>query len=158
MMRYLLGMAALLHAASSPAMQALPPAPLSAEQAVADARLLVEQLAKRDFSAVVRHGDARIQAALPAEKLGAVWDALNAQFGAFQHQGEARSAEAEGGFVVTIPCVFAKAVLDARIAYGGSGKVGGLHFVPSAAASSQPENTSWSVPSYLIGTHSRNAN
>ncbi len=149
MMRYLFGIAALINAAIVPAMQALAPSSAQpAEQFLVDARALVAQLAKRDFAAVGGHFDARMQAALPAEKLGALWDALNTQFGVFQRQGEARSTEAAGHRIVTIPCVFANAALDARIAYDAAGKVAGLHFVPAAVSTAQDDDAVWAAPAY----------
>ena len=126
-------------------------APISAQQAnPQDAesmgREVVTQLAARHFSEVELHFDAPMQAALPQEKLAAVWVSLLGQAGAFHRIVRSEVTEQQGLRVAIVHCEFEHAALDAKIAMNAQGQVSGLRFVPAAPQSGQP--VSWSAPSY----------
>lgn len=103
---------------------------------------LTQNLAARQFDKVVARFDERVAAALPLAKLSATWDALLSQVGAFRGITGTRAEEHQGYHVVFVTCEFEKANLDAQFAFDSSGRVAGLHFVPS-----RPK-IEWTPPDY----------
>ncbi len=112
------------------------PAPAEAKEA----RTIVADLAAHDFSAVELRFDAQVRAALPEEKLAAVWGSIEGQVGKF---GEIRGVVVSGEAVktVTLVCHFEHADLDALVSFNASGQVAGLFFRPH-------EEGHWTTPSY----------
>ena len=100
------------------------------------ARTFLDALVREDFVQAAAGFDAKVLAALPAEKLGQTWRALLAQAGGFQRQSGVRVERAGGFDVVILVCQFEKAALDMRVAFDSAGKIGGLFFGPSAPAES----------------------
>jgi dienelactone hydrolase len=127
-----------------PALLALA-APLAAGQmphkmSVAAARAVVGELAAHEFSKVEMRFDDRVRAALPEEKLSAVWTSLEAQVGKFE---EVRGVVVSGRpmTMVTLVCHFEHADLDAIVSFDPSGRLAGLFFRPS-------ESAAWKAPAY----------
>src|SRR5207248_4523594 len=114
-----------------------------AQDPVALGKTLVAQLAARQFEKVEVQFTETIQSALPAEKLAKVWDSLLTQAGAFQSIDGTRIVHQQGLEVVTVTCTFARASLDAQIAFDSQGRVAGLFFRPAAAHASN-----WTAPAY----------
>ncbi len=122
---------------------AAPPAgaQTSENSAVQTARTILAELAAHKFAQVEARADDQIRAALPAEKLGAVWASLEAQVGKFQEIRGVVVAH-PGPTVVTLVCHFERADLDAILSFNGAGQLAGLYFRPSQSAAV------WEAPAY----------
>lgn len=99
----------------------------------------VMNLASRQFDKTAALFTPQVAAALPADKLGQVWDQLLAQEGAFQGITATLVAEQGAYHVVTVTSNFAKGMLNVVVAFDSQGRVAGLHFTPAAE---------WAPPSY----------
>ncbi|MEO8725157.1 MAG: alpha/beta fold hydrolase [Acidobacteriaceae bacterium] len=110
------------------------------------AKQIVTQLVAHQFKDVELRFDDRMRAALPQEKLSAVWDSLIGQTGPFQRILHTQVGEQKGMQVVNVTCEFQHASLDAKIVLDQQGRVTGLFFAPAAAP--QTEESTWSAPSY----------
>jgi hypothetical protein len=71
-----------------------------------------------------------MKAALPADKLMAVWKDLETKMGPYQSMGEATQAEEQGYKVVYVPLTFEKGTLRAKVVYDNTNYIAGLFFVP----------------------------
>ena len=126
----LLGSGLLLLAFSGPPAWA---APQGEDALTIKARAFLEALAKGDFQGAVRDFDETMLKVSGPDKLEPMWTKqLPAQVGAFKQQGPARREQFQGYEIVLVTCSFEKAVLDARIVFDKTGKIGGLQFVPPA--------------------------
>ncbi len=132
-MRIVLTLAVLL-LATGRLFSAEPPSP---EQLKASARTFVETLLKGDFTAASKDFDATMKEKLPPDKLEETWKGLNKQLGKLQKFGEARYEKSAKYQYVSVPCVFEKLTLDARITYTAEGQVTGLFFRPGGAGEYQ---------------------
>jgi len=101
------------------------------DELAASATALVDQMAAGDFEAAIEPFDATMRTALPADKLGQVWQGLTVQVGAFQGRGDTRQESVGPYRIVFVTCRFQKAPLDAKVVFDRAGKVTGLFFVPS---------------------------
>ena len=72
-------------------------------------------------------------AAVPADKLKAVWESLPAQAGEAQGRGDASSMARDGSTFVQVPLQYAKAALVAKLAIGTDGRIVGFLIQPAAA-------------------------
>ena len=90
---------------------------------------ILDAAQKGDYVAAVRDFDAKMRSAMPAEKFKQAWESL-ARFGALQARGQSHPAIGEGYLIVTIPLVFEKANLYARIACGSDGRIAGFYVKP----------------------------
>src|SRR5260370_15814238 len=70
-------------------------------------------------------------AVLPGATLGATWEGLLGQVGAFRGVTATRRQEAQGYHLVFVTCRFDKATLDVKIAFDARQRVAGLFFVPT---------------------------
>jgi dienelactone hydrolase len=104
----------------------------------------VDALARGDGAAATASFDATMKAALPAEKLGAVWAQIVAQAGAFGGVEGAKLTQAGAHRTVLLTCRFAAAPLVAKVVFDADGKVAGLFFVPPEAVATAP----WAPPPY----------
>lgn len=117
--------------------------PLDTTVLDAAARAVVGALAARRFDTIEGASDATVRAALPADRLAAVWESLVA------NTGDVRgivgtSARSAGAFRVSTAVVeFARATLDVHVTYGADGTIAGLRMTPHEAAP-----VAWSPPSY----------
>lgn len=115
------------------ALVALAPPLHAAEAPQQVATALLDQMQAGDYATATAAFDTRMQAALPAAKLGAVWSALPRQFGPLQGRG-APVEQAQGETtLVAIPLHYARQELMARVAVDADGKVASLMIVPAAA-------------------------
>ncbi|WP_130620231.1 alpha/beta hydrolase [Dyella amyloliquefaciens] len=95
---------------------------------------ILDALRKGDFASATTHFDARVKAAVDAQKLGEIWQhMLPAQFGAFDH-ADAPKADLQGGAMVETPLHFAHGNLLMRVACHAEGEVSGLRFLPVPAS------------------------
>lgn len=94
---------------------------------------ILDALHKGDFASATTHFDARVKAAVDAQRLGEIWQhMLPAQFGAFDH-ADAPRPDMQGSAIVETPLHFAHGNLVMRVACNAEGEVAGLRFVPAPA-------------------------
>ncbi|MFN7918504.1 MAG: alpha/beta fold hydrolase [Bryobacteraceae bacterium] len=98
----------------------------------------LSQVEQKKFAEATRVFDARMKAALPAEKLGAVWESLATQFGAYQGHGAPVRRSVSGFEVYSIPCRFERATMECRVTLNGEGKVSGFFVLPAAETAPVP--------------------
>jgi dienelactone hydrolase len=108
----------------------------------AAARALIDHLVRGDVTAATSGFDATMAGALPPEKLGAVWQQIVGQVGAFEAVTGVETSRAGAHTTVLVTCRFARASLVAKVVTDAQGKVAGLFFVPAASAAP------WAPPSY----------
>ena len=77
-------------------------------------------------------------AAVPADKLKAVWESLSAQAGEAKGRGETASMAEDGSTFVNIPLHYAKAELAAKLVIGADGKIVGFLIQPGEAPATAP--------------------
>ena len=125
---------------------------LAAMQAASDtdpaarAQAVIALLAAKDFAKVEAESTDRMKAALPADRLAAVWTNLTGQAGAFRRCGSPRvQAVAETKVTVTT-CEFEHAKMDVQIAFDAAGKLAGLFFRPADAS------VSYTPPTYVTAS------
>lgn len=123
----LLAVLALAFAGRAAAFQAVPVAGVEAR-----AERLVRSMARGDFAAVEEQFDGTMRAALPASRLERLWGALQAQAGAFQEVGSARTERSDSLETVVLGGRFERAALDFRVVFRPDGRVAGLFVVPAA--------------------------
>ena len=105
----------------------------AATDPVAIAVALLDELDARDYAAAEAMFTPQMAAAVPADKLAAVWESLPAQAGVATGRGEPQATQAGGGTVVAIPLHYAAAELVAKVAIDAEGKVAGFVIQPGAA-------------------------
>ena len=113
---------------------------ISEQDAIALAEALRDSLVQGDFAGATENFDAKMKAALPEAQLKEVWQSLAVQVGAYQGTAGMPRVEAVEDYLrVTITLEFEQAMLDMRVAVDAStGRIGGLFFAPSQAASGEP--------------------
>ncbi|WP_449466278.1 alpha/beta hydrolase [Stenotrophomonas humi] len=95
---------------------------------------LLDQLDAAQYSAAEAMFSAEMKAAVPADKLQAVWESLPAQMGAAGKRGDAQVSEADGFRIVVIPLEYAKGRLQARIVLDKDDQIIGFLVQPAEAA------------------------
>jgi dienelactone hydrolase len=111
------------------------------------AKSLISHLVAGEYSAVTATFDSKMQGALPADKLGNIWQQLVAQAGAFNTVQAVRT-ETKGEYAIVIAtCDFAKVLLDVKVVYDTKGQVAGLFFAPTQAADAKAPD--WKAPAYV---------
>ncbi len=107
------------------------------------ANALLAEIAAGQFDRAVARFNGKMTAALPAEKLAAVWNGLIAQCGAFKGVDAAREERIGATRLVILVCRFSNVTLDARVAIDSNGQVSGLFFAPHEASDGE-----WKAPAY----------
>lgn len=97
----------------------------------AQAGKFIALLSGGDYEAAVEMFDNTMKSALPKEKLKEVWQALEAQCGTFEIQGDIRQNKIQQYDVIYVPCQFEKTTLDGKVVFGQEGLIAGLFFVPA---------------------------
>jgi dienelactone hydrolase len=109
--------------------------PAFAMAAPADATRIATQLLDRldagDYTAAETAFNAQMAAAVPADKLKAVWESLPAQAGAAKGRGQPTVAMQDGVSLVTVPLHYANAELVAKVAVAADGKIVGFLIQPA---------------------------
>ncbi len=77
-----------------------------------------------------------MRAAAPAPKLGQLWQAFEAQYGAFREIGSVATTAQPPYTIATVQASFAGATLALTVAVTDAGQVGGLHVGAVLPASS----------------------
>jgi uncharacterized protein len=106
----------------------------------------VNELVAHRFSKVEARFDDRMQSALPADKLSAVWDALIDKAGLFEHIVATHLDEQMAMRVVRVTCKFKFDSFDLQFAIDSRDRISGLHVLPPSTGSEQKR--SWSAPDY----------
>ena len=132
-MRFLQVMLLLLMPAFSPA------AAVEIPDRTAEAQEFVELLHTGRFADAAKRFDETMSAALPAEKLQAVWESLEEQAGSFLGQAGTRIQDVPGYHAVLVACHFERAWLDAKVVFDGQGRVAGLFFLPGKTPAEEKE-------------------
>ncbi len=109
--------------------QAKPPASSQASPANS-ANAFVDNLMKGQFAQASSAFDATARAAIPAAKLGAIWQTLTVQYGPASRRLPARTDKLGAYTIVYVPIVFAKATLDAKLVFSGPTQIGGFFIEP----------------------------
>lgn len=127
----LLLLAAML--AATPSLAKAQDAKGAAPDAVAIATGLLDHLDTHDYAAAEASFGEKMAAAVPADKLQAVWESLPTQAGAARGRGEP-ALQREGDMqVVTVPLHYANVELIAKAVVGADGKVEGFMIQPAPA-------------------------
>jgi len=118
---------------------------------------LLDRLDAHDYTAVESVFDERMAAAVPADKLAAVWESLPAQGGAAQGRGAPVVTSAPGAQLVAIPLHYEKAELVAKIAVDTTGRVVGflIQPVPPPAAASVAAHAGFVERDFSVGDGTR---
>jgi dienelactone hydrolase len=95
---------------------------------------LLDHLDAGEYAQAEAMFSADMAAAVPADKLKAVWESLPAQAGKATGRGDATATPGTGGTLVEVPLQYEKAALRAKIAVGAEGKVVGFLIQPAQAA------------------------
>jgi len=134
-----LGLACALLAALLPACartpQAAPiPGPTPTGDLTTIAVAYVQALAKGEYATAAALSEAKMNQAFPAAKMQETWQALVAQFGAFQKLGGTRTEQQAPYDYVYVTCEFEQAALDAKVVLDVNRRVTGLWFGPHQAS------------------------
>jgi dienelactone hydrolase len=143
-------LAALVAACSTKAPPPAPPrtpaAPAPKDAAVETddgrARALLDKLAAHDYAGAEASFDDQMRAALPADKLAAVWSQLEAQVGAFERVDAIDVKPSRDRHVAVAKATFAHAPLVFTITIDAAGKIGGFFVRPGDTADA------WQSPPY----------
>ncbi len=97
------------------------------------AKRLLDQLDAGRYTEAEAMFSAQMKAAVPADKLKAVWESLPAQMGAAGERGTPQVVEANGMRVVVVPLQYANGRLKAQVALDKDDQVAGFLIQPDAA-------------------------
>lgn len=114
------------------------------ETAESRGRAVLNELAAGQFEAVHARFNAQVAAALPVQKLSAVWQQLTAQVGGFKSVDAVRSQAMGANQMVEMTCTFERAPLVARVVFDAEWKIAGLTFTPPP-----PPASAWTPPDYV---------
>ena len=98
------------------------------------ARQALDRLDAGDYARVEESFAAQMAAAVPADKLKAVWESLPAQLGKATGRGDASVSAQGDATVVKVPLHYEKAELVATFAIDGEGRISGFVVQPAQAA------------------------
>ena len=98
------------------------------------AEALLKNLQAGKFADIVKEFDPKMAAAIPEERLRAVWEMLTAQFGAVKSVEERRSGEIKGLQAVELILAFERERVVQRVVFGADGKIAGLAYNPANMA------------------------
>ena len=120
-------------ASGPPTMTTPPPSQPPVSGPEADARAFVDELAGHRFGAAAARFDATMLAALPEEKLGAVWAEIERSVGAFASVEGARTS-VDGAFrIVHVTARFGNGRRELRVVFDAGGRIAGFFQRPVMA-------------------------
>jgi dienelactone hydrolase len=105
---------------------------------VAVATSALDHMDAGDYALAEALFDAKMAAAVPADKLKAVWESLPVQVGKAGGRGEATTAAQGGVTMVQIPLHYEKAELVAKFAIDGEGRIAGFVVQPAQTTAPAP--------------------
>lgn len=103
----------------------------AADSPAALATRLLDQLDAGQYAAAEATFSPQMKAAVPADKLKAVWESLPAQMGAAGGRGEATTSEADGFRIVVVPLTYARGELLARVVLDKDDRIAGFLVQPA---------------------------
>lgn len=95
---------------------------------------LLDRLQAQDYAAAEAMFTPEMAAAVPQDKLQAVWESLPRQAGVLQRRGEPVVSVQQGVHIVVTRLDFAQAAIDAKVVVDAQGRIAGLLLQPAAAA------------------------
>ncbi len=107
------------------------------------ARLILAQLADRQFDKVAAQYDERLAQALPVDKLASSWDGVILQLGEFKSITGVEQEERSGYHVVYATCAFAKQSLILVLAFNAKGQFASFTSAPVSS------RTPWKPAEYV---------
>ncbi len=145
--------------APSPTAAAAPAAAGAQRDPIAIAQALLDRLDAGDYAGAEALFGARMAAAVPADRLQAVWTSLPAHAGAASARGTPAVQAQAGMQVVTIPLHTAAAELLVVAAVGTDGKVEGFRVQPAqptaVAAPPSPADAAFEERDFAVGAGER---
>lgn len=106
----------------------------AADTPEAIATRLLDQMDAKDYAAAEASFTPDMAAAVPADKLRAVWESLPAQLGVAKGRGEAKVTPHQGMQVVVIPLHYANGDLVAQVVVDAEGRIAGFLIQPAPPA------------------------
>ena len=106
----------------------------AADSPEAIATRLLDHMDAKDYAAAEASFTPEMAAAVPADKLKAVWESLPAQAGAAKGRGEAKVTPHQGMQVVVIPLHYANGELIAQVVVDARGRIAGFMIQPAPPA------------------------
>ena len=106
----------------------------AADTPEAIATRLLDQMDANDYAAAEASFTPDMAAAVPADKLRAVWESLPAQLGVAKGRGEAKVTPHQGMQVVVIPLHYANGDLVAQVVVDAEGRIAGFLIQPAPPA------------------------
>lgn len=95
---------------------------------------LLAALKAGHYTAAAAHFDPQVEAAVPADKLKALWETvLPLQFGKYEPVAKGQVASAESSNIIVTPLHFANGWLDMKVACDANMAIAGLRFLPGKA-------------------------
>jgi len=118
---------------------------------------LLDRLDARDYAAAESAFGERMAAAVPAEKLAAVWESLPAQAGAARGRGAPTVSTGDGVQMVVVPLHYEKAELVAKVAVDATGAIIGflIQPAPPAAAAAVAADAGFTERDFSVGDGNR---
>ncbi|MGA8276930.1 MAG: DUF3887 domain-containing protein [Rhodanobacteraceae bacterium] len=106
--------------------QVLDPQDLCKQRASA----FLDALDKNDYTGAGVDFDAKMQTALPPEKLEQEWESLVSKYGKLSARGQPHTTTDQDYIAVMVPLIFERGTLAAQIACDTTGAVAGFHMLP----------------------------
>ena len=110
------------------------PSARAADPAEVVAMRLLDLMDAKDYSAAEASFTQDMAAAVPADKLKAVWESLPAQFGLARGRGEAKLTPHQDMQVVVVPLHYANGELIAQVVVDAGGRIAGFLVQPAPPA------------------------
>ena len=112
----------------------------------AHARVLLDALTTESYVSVTRDFDDKMKAAMPVERLAAMWSGLLVQAGRFTScDADSRVVAISDKQMVITSCTFERARADIQFAFDSAGKVSGFAMRPGAVTAAP---VAYATPSY----------
>lgn len=92
----------------------------------------VHLLVKQDYRSAYEQFDDHVKHVLPPEQLAAAWHQVTGKLGAFKTTGQTKIVPANGYTAVFVKSIFDHGAIWVQLAYDKSGKIAGIHFLPSS--------------------------
>lgn len=116
------------------------------------ARSFVGHMVGGRYPDAVKMMETRMAAALPADKTKQTWESLVAEMGTFGSAVGTRSSAESGYRCVYVTCEFRDGTIDVKVVFDAEGKVTGLWFLPSQAASAGYKEPAYALTSAFTET------
>ena len=125
----------------------------AADNAAAIATRMLDQLDAGNYAAAEAMFTAEMAAAVPADKLKAVWESLPAQVGVAKGRGQPKVSAQQDVHVVAVPLHHANAELVAQVAVDADGEISGFLVKPAppAAAAAPATDANYTEHEFPVG-------